>query len=143
MANIQDPGNPSGSLIAASSVTGTSVYDTAGSKLGSIYDVMLDKVSGKTQYAIMNFGGLFGIGERYHPLPWNVLHYDTGQGGYVVNLDRKVLEGAPAYDSSDSTDWDEEGWGRRVDDYYGAPTHDDLITGEVPNPLLGKRAPLI
>ena len=31
------------SLIAASKVNGTSVYNTAGDSLGSIYDVMIDK----------------------------------------------------------------------------------------------------
>jgi PRC-barrel domain len=42
--------------------------------------VMIDKVSGKVAYAIMSFGGFLGVGERYHPLPWNNLKYDTRQG---------------------------------------------------------------
>ena len=33
----------------------------------------------------MLFGGFLGIGDSYHPLPWNVLTYDTGLGGYVVD----------------------------------------------------------
>jgi hypothetical protein len=37
------------------------------------------------------------MGDRYHPLPLHVLTYDTGQGGYVVDLDRSRLEGAPTY----------------------------------------------
>ena len=42
-----DPSHTGGSLIAASKVNGTTVYDTAGEKLGSVYDVMIDKRSGK------------------------------------------------------------------------------------------------
>ena len=34
---------------------------------------MIDKVSGKVAYAVMSFGGFLGIGDRYHPLPWDVL----------------------------------------------------------------------
>jgi uncharacterized protein YrrD len=68
MATISDPKDTRGQLIAASSVNGTAVHDTAGAKLGSIYDVMLDKVSGNIQYACMSFGGFLGIGERFHPL---------------------------------------------------------------------------
>ena len=56
---------------------------------------MLDKMSGKADYAIMSFGGFLGIGDRYHPLPWQALTYDPRQGGYVVDIDRSRLEGAP------------------------------------------------
>jgi hypothetical protein len=35
------------SLIAADKVQGTNVYNAAGDNLGSIHDLMIDKVSGK------------------------------------------------------------------------------------------------
>jgi sporulation protein YlmC with PRC-barrel domain len=129
MATPDNPSDTSGRLIAASKVSGTSVYDLNDNKLGSIYDVMLDKRSGTSQYAILSFGGFLGIGEKYHPLPWAALKYDERQGGYVVNLDRKQLEGAPAYDTSDTALWGDATWGARVDDYYGIPCHDDLRMG--------------
>jgi len=138
MADLQDPLHGNKQLIAASTVTGTNVYDLSGEKLGSVYDVMLNKASGRTEYVLMNFGGLFGIGERYHPLPWHVLRYDAAQGGYVVDLDRRRLEAAPSYQSAEVSRWSDDGWGRSVDDYYGAPTHDDLVTGAG----LGSGAPL-
>jgi hypothetical protein len=100
-------------------LNGTTVYNTAGEKLGSVYDVMLDKISGRAEYAIMSFGGFLGIGDSYHPLPWSELTYDEDQGGYVVNIDRARLEGAPSY--SDASIWDDPGFGRRVSDYYGTP----------------------
>ena len=65
-----------GNLIAASKVEGTKVYDRQGESLGSIYDVMIDKRSGQVRYAVMSFGGFLGMGESYHPLPWDVLDYD-------------------------------------------------------------------
>jgi hypothetical protein len=60
------------------------------------------------------------MGDRYHPLPWHVLTYDTSQGGYVVDLDRSRLEGAPAYGTSETPNWSDRGWGQQVHDYYGA-----------------------
>ena len=45
------------SVISASKVTGTNVYNTDGDQLGEIHDVMLDKRSGKIAYAVMSFGG--------------------------------------------------------------------------------------
>ena len=107
-----------GSLIAASKVNGTHVYNGQGESLGSIYDVMIDKRSGKVAYAVMSFGGFLGMGEDYHPLPWSVLTYDTEQGGYVVNLDKESLEGAPRYTESEASRWDDPEYTRGIDDYY-------------------------
>ena len=108
------------SVIAASKVTGTNVYNTDGDHLGEIYDIMLEKRSGNIAYAVMSFGGFLGIGDKHYPLPWSMLKYDTRVGGYVVNLDKKVLEGAPSYGPRDRIDWDDQKWGRRVHDYYGS-----------------------
>lgn len=118
MADLDNPSDTRGRLIAASKVNGTTVYNTAGEKLGSVYDVMIDKRSGKTEYAIMSFGGFLGIGDSYHPLPWQALTYDERVGGYVVNIDRSRLEAAPSYRTSDTLAWDDPAYGRRVDDYY-------------------------
>jgi sporulation protein YlmC with PRC-barrel domain len=118
MASIDSPASTVGRLIAASKVNGTNVYNLAGEKLGSVYDVMLDKVTGKAEYAVLSFGGFLGIGDKYHPLPWNQLKYDTAQGGYVVNIDRSKLEAAPAYAASEMSLWDDFP-GRDIDTYYG------------------------
>ena len=71
----------------------------------------------------MSFGGFLGIGESYHPLPWRLLKYDVRQGGYVVDLDRRRLEGAPSYTSSSLPNWSDRTYGHRVDDYYGVPPY--------------------
>jgi sporulation protein YlmC with PRC-barrel domain len=112
----------SGTLIAADKVTGTSVYDLVGDKLGSIDDIMIDKVSGRAIYAVMSFGGFLGMGEKFHPLPWAKLKYDARKGGYIVNLDKKVLEGAPSYDSDRDFAWTPD-YGRQVDSYYGTTSY--------------------
>jgi sporulation protein YlmC with PRC-barrel domain len=85
------------SIISASKVTGTKVYNTEGDHLGEIHDIMLDKRSGVIAYAIMSFGGFLGIGERYHQVPWSTLKYDTRQQGYVIGMTVDQLKGAPTY----------------------------------------------
>lgn len=105
-----------GHLIAGGKVAGTNVYDLAGEHIGSIEDVMLDKATGKVAYAVLSFGGFFGIGSKHYPLPWEMLRYDTRMGGYVVKLDRDRLDSAPVVDA----DWRED-YRRRVDDYWRIP----------------------
>jgi uncharacterized protein YrrD len=107
----------SGTLIAADKVNGTNVYNPAGDTLGSIDDIMIDKVSGRAIYAVMSFGGFLGMGEKFHPLPWATLKYDAQKGGYVVNLDKQILEGAPYYDRGSEFTWTRD-YGREVDSYY-------------------------
>ena len=110
-----------GNLIAASKVEGTSVYNRQGESLGSVYDVMINKRSGKVEYAVMSFGGFLGMGQSYHPLPWQVLEYDERQGGYVVDLDKDRLLNAPSYGVNNAPDWTDRTYSQRIDDYYGIP----------------------
>ncbi|HEX2552712.1 MAG TPA: PRC-barrel domain-containing protein [Microvirga sp.] len=112
-------------LIASNKVEGTAVFNAAGEHLGSVYNFMVDKFTGQVAYAVMSFGGFLGIGESYHPLPWKALTYDTRLGGYVVDLDRDRLEGAPRYGAEDDPFADPD-FGRRLDDYYGQPAMPDV-----------------
>jgi sporulation protein YlmC with PRC-barrel domain len=112
----------SGTLIAADKVKGTNVYNLAGDKLGNVEDIMIDKASGRAIYAVMSFGGFLGMGEKHFPLPWATLKYDSQKGGYVVNVDKKQLEGAPNYDRSSAFKWTPD-YGRKVDSYYKVPSY--------------------
>ncbi len=107
------------SLIAASKVNGTKVYNRQSESIGAIYDVMIDKASGRVAFAIMSFGGFLGLGENYHPLPWSLLRYDPREGGYVVDLSRDRLEGGPSYAVNSPPNWSDAAYGREIDTYYG------------------------
>ncbi len=107
-------------VVTARRLEGTIVYGATGEKVGDIEDLMIDKVSGKVAYAVLAFGGFLGMGERHHPLPWSILKYDAAKSGYVVQLDKAILKDAPSFGSSDDVSWADEGWGRRVHDYYKA-----------------------
>jgi hypothetical protein len=106
-----------GSLIAATRVKDANVYNNAGEKLGNVEDIMIEKTTGRAIYAVMSFGGFLGMAEKHHPLPWATLKYDTVKGGYLVNLDKKMLTDAPSYDRNSKFDWTPE-YGRQVDGYY-------------------------
>jgi hypothetical protein len=105
-------------LIASDKVEGTAVYNRNGDHLGSIYNVMIDKVSGQVNYAVLSFGGFLGLGSSYYPLPWKALTYDTRLNGYVVDIDKDRLRNAPSYAADEIPDWDDTRFGTRVDEYY-------------------------
>ncbi len=105
-------------LISSEKVEGTAVYNRQGERLGTIENFMVGKRSGRVEYAVLSFGGLFGIGSKHYPLPWDVLNYDTDQGGYVVDLDKEMLEKAPYYEKGQEPAYDRD-YGERVYSYYG------------------------
>jgi sporulation protein YlmC with PRC-barrel domain len=107
--------------IRASRVEGTEVYTPSGEHLGQIDDLVIGKRDGEVKYAIMSFGGFLGIGEEYHPMPWNTLDYDPEKGGYVVNMTKEQLRDAPHYGRQTEPDWADPAYGRRINDYYGVP----------------------
>jgi len=67
--------NTASSVISSETVSGTNVYNPAGDKLGTIDTLMIDKLSGKVRYAVMEFGGFLCIGTDLYPLPWESLKY--------------------------------------------------------------------
>ncbi len=107
-----------GDVISSDDVEGTSVYNGAGDKLGSIDDLMIDKQSGQVRYAVLEFGGFLGMGTDRYPIPWKMLKYDSSMDGYVVPLDKAQLAGAPKYPNTDRPMYNKE-YGTRINDYYG------------------------
>jgi hypothetical protein len=104
-------------LIVADEVTGTNVHNLAGDEFDIVDDIMIDIVSGRAVYAVMSFGGFLGMGEKYHPLRWATLNCDMQRGGYVVDLDKRLLEGALNYDRRSEFEWT-PGYGRKIESYY-------------------------
>ena len=114
MSNI----STSGPVISSSDVEGTKVYNRQGDTLGSIDDLVVDKVSGRVRYAALEFGGFLGMGTDRYPVPWSTLKYDTGKDGFVVDIDKSTLEKAPRYAEDTRPEYTEE-YGRKVYDFYG------------------------
>ncbi|MFC5085930.1 PRC-barrel domain-containing protein [Microvirga arabica] len=106
-------------LIASNKVEGTAVYNRKGEKLGEVYNFMVGKRSGEVAYAIMSFGGFLGIGQKYHPLPWNALTYDTNKKGYVIDANKERLMGAPNYAAGEEP-FSRPEYGQQVRDYWSS-----------------------
>lgn len=90
-------------LITASRIKDTSVFNSFGDKIGTVADLSIERSTGHVTYALMSFGGFLGIGEKFHPLPWDVLKYHTERNGYVIPLTKEELQGAPSYTSDELT----------------------------------------
>jgi sporulation protein YlmC with PRC-barrel domain len=109
------------SAIRASKVIGTTVKDSAGQRLGEVKDVVLDKQSNSILFGVMSFGGVLGMGEKYHPVPWAALDYSESEGAYIINLTKEQLKAAPADSLEELTRNDGRAYADRAFDYYKVP----------------------
>ncbi|PRY92594.1 PRC-barrel domain protein [Hasllibacter halocynthiae] len=112
--------NETGNLISSSKVEGTAVYGAGDDKVGSIDHLMIDKMSGRVAYAVMDFGGFLGMGKDHYPVPWSKLTYDTSLDGYRTDITEEQLKGAPERTQNWASDRD---WEDRTHTYYGVAAY--------------------
>ena len=108
-------------VVAADSIAGAVVFNRAGQRIGVIDRLMLDKITGRIVFALVFIGDTADAAHRQYVLPWSLLSYDALMGGYLVNVDRKVLENGPTFGSDAHIDLNSEAWCRTLHDYYRVP----------------------
>ena len=82
---------PNHPLIASDRIEGTLVRRHNGEKIGKIERLMIDKESGTIAYAVMSFGGLFGLGDNYYQIPWSLLKYNRSLDAYESDIPEEQL----------------------------------------------------
>jgi hypothetical protein len=108
------------SLLTSARTEGLEVRSRDGDRMGHVDAYMVDKRSGQVTYAVLSLGGFLGMGKSYYPLPFALLTYDPGEDGYLVNVDRRVLEGGPSWANNPPAF--NQAYADRVSSYYGAAT---------------------
>ena len=89
-------------LIASNKVEGTPVYDVGGERLGSIHNFMVDKFRGTVVYAVLKHSsGFLGLDDRYYPLDWDQLTFDTRLGGYRIEMTEGDLKRFGSWDRNE------------------------------------------
>jgi len=106
------------SAINVKRVLDKTVKDLTGEKIGVVEDLIVDKLSNNIMFAVVSFGGVLGMGEKYFPLPWSLLTYDVSDGNYIVNVSRDQLKKAPADEVEELTKDDAEKYRVKAFEFY-------------------------
>jgi len=100
-------------LIKSQAIVGMQVVDAKGHKVGTIREIFLDQRSGSIRFAVLEAGGLFGAGGKFHPVPWRLLSFDDKGEAVIASFDRDRLKEAPAYDR-EQLNSPHYGWGAQT-----------------------------
>jgi len=128
---VKGPGpNPSHGpgphLMGAATLIGNSVLNKEDVDLGDIKEIMLDMRNGRVSYAVLAFGGFFGMGEKLFAVPWEALKLDTENKRFVLDIAKDRLETAPGFDKSQWPNMADSTWAKGVHDYYGTKPYTDF-----------------
>ena len=105
--------------LSASTIIGDPVVNEYGEDLGKIEELMIDLDGGRVAYAVLSFGGLFGIGDKLFAVPLEAMQVDPENHRFVLDVDRERLEQAPGFDKDDWPDAADLDYRRAVFVYYG------------------------
>ena len=100
-------------LIKSHDILGMNVVEPDGGKLGVVRELFVDQRTGAIRFAVLETGGLFGAGGKYHPAPWRLLDFDSRGRSLVASFDKVRLRAAPAYDR-EQLNSPTYGWGGQV-----------------------------
>ncbi len=106
-------------LLSTSSIQNTTVANTEGTTLGDIKDLMIDPQMGSVEYAVLDFGGFLGIGDKLFAVPLQAFTIDRDKEQFVLDVTKERLENAPGFDKNDWPSTADATFTEGVYDYYG------------------------
>jgi hypothetical protein len=122
-------------LVRSGELIGMNVRDAVGKDAGKIEDLLLDP-NGEIAYAVISFGGLFGIGDKLFAVPWPSLMMDREHKAVLLAVNKETLERAPSFTKDKWPDRYDQTWSENVNKAWS----DAAITAAVKSKLVADKA---
>jgi sporulation protein YlmC with PRC-barrel domain len=117
----------------ASKLIGCDVKNAKGENLGDIEEIVVDNK--RVSYAVLSFGGVLGIGEKYFAIPWRMLRLtprDKDNVDATLDLEKETLKNAPGFDKNNWPDMADQTWIGRIEGHYRTPGAPERTTEDPP-----------
>jgi len=108
----------SNDVVKTADVIGKNVINRENEKLGKIEEIVLEKVSGQTRYAVLSFGGFLGLGDDLYAIPWQAMEYCPEENSFIINIDKEKLKTASGFNKDNWPDFADPTWLQSFNDFY-------------------------
>lgn len=106
-------------FMGAKTIIGKEVIGKNGKKLGNVEELMIDMRTQHVAYALMSFGGFFGMGERLFAVPFRAFHHDGIEGHLFLDIDEDTINNAPYIERGHWPNMADNNWIREIHAFYG------------------------
>ncbi len=128
----------------ADDLIGMEVVNAANEDVGTINDLMIDLQSGEIRYAALSVGGLLGLGDSLHAVPWKSFRMKHN----AQDNERQLVLHVNAAELEDAEGFDQNNWPQQADSKFKpgqqqSPVQgaDANTTGDNLNPRVDGRNP--
>ena len=111
-------------IIKATTIIGTRVQSLERKDIGEVKDLAIDEYTGEIRYAVLSFGGMLGIGNKYFAIPWEALDLTDDAKYFLLNVKKTDLTNAPGFDKDNWPDFADPENYLRIYEYYEMPVPD-------------------
>jgi len=115
-------------VLSASTLEGDKVTNPEGENLGEIKELMIDLENGRVAYAVLQFGGFLGMGDKLFAVPWEALQLSTEEHKFYLDVPKDRLKHAPGFDKHNWPSSPDRSFMSEVYSYYGYKPYWDATT---------------
>ena len=107
-------------VLKASELIGMKVQGSDGKKLGKIRDLVIGP-KGDVRYAVLDFGGFLGIGDKYFAVPWDALQRTENGKKIALDTTKRDLKKAPGFNKKHWPDFANRQEEEVIYEFYDLP----------------------
>ncbi len=112
-------------MLKGSDLIGMKVEGADGKKLGDIKDLVVDPMDGDIDYAVLDYGGFLGVGDKYFAVPWEAFKFSPDGKKVILDVTKKDLKQAPGFDKKHWPDLSSRDQALVIYEFYGVPMTDE------------------
>ena len=104
-------------FLTSESLLGTKLLNDKAELLGELKGIMVNIITGKLCYAVL----MPKLNENLIAIPWDAILYDAVRKLFLINMSAAKVKLAPAFDSSNWPNMNDEIWADQIHSYFGIP----------------------